>query len=424
MHYRFFIQSLGCKVNQYDGASLAASLELLGFKQSEIKPDLVVLNTCTVTKNAITKDRQTLNLLKRKYPQAKFVVMGCWPQTNDHSLGIFDSEGVFWWGVGRREEFLSQVKTWFALSSQEAVVFENGLAITDDWSRYFLKVGDGCNQFCSYCLIPHARGLIKSRLPEELLAEARLALATGFQEIVLAGIHLGRYGQDFHDKRISLNFLLRSLLELPSLGRIRLSSIEINEVDDELIDLIKNNSKICRHLHISLQSGCDKILKSMRRPYDTKYFQERVSAIRKVLPEIALTTDIIVGFPGETIQDFVNTKNFSAEIGFSKIHVFPFSAHEKTPAFFMPNHIEGVEIKKRARELRELSKKLEAEYRKKILTFFKGKQIFVVLEALIGDKARLKTEFYLDFLLPLNKIKLSKERAEEKIGQILPVLLD
>ena len=423
MKYQFFIQSLGCKVNQYDGASLAADLEFLNFRLSTESPDLVILNTCTVTKNAITKDRQNLNLLKRKYPQAKFVVMGCWPQTSGRELAVVDSNGIFWWGVGKRKEFLEFVKNIFSIKA-EALPAKNSLALTDDLSRYFLKVGDGCNQFCAYCLIPYARGPIKSRPLAELVSEAERALEQGMEEIVLTGIHLGRYGQDFADGKTSLNNLLRALLKLPKLGRIRLSSIEINEVDDELIALMKNNSKICRHLHISLQSGCDKILQLMRRPYDTKYFQDRVLAIRKFLPEISLTTDIIVGFPGETKNDFLVTKKFAAKIGFSKIHVFPFSAHEKTPAFLMPNQVEISERKKRAQELRAVSKKLEAAYRQKILSLFLGKNIPVVLEAVIGEKVRLKTEYHFDFLLPLKNIGLDAKGAEEKIGQILEIKID
>jgi threonylcarbamoyladenosine tRNA methylthiotransferase MtaB len=423
MKYQFFIQSLGCKVNQYDSASLAADLNSLGFQLSIKNPDLVILNTCTVTKNAITKDRQQFNLLKRKYPQAKFVVMGCWPQTSDKELATFDNDGVFWWGVGRRKEFLEFVKTLFSLKV-EALPVKNNLALTEDLSRYFLKVGDGCNQFCAYCLIPYARGPIKSRPMKELALEVERALKQGMEEIVLTGIHLGRYGQDFADGKTSLNNLLRVLLKLPKLGRIRLSSIEINEVDDELIALMKDNPKICRHLHISLQAGCDKILQLMRRPYDAKYFQNRVLAIRKLLPEISLTTDIIVGFPGETKNDFLVTKKFAAKIGFSKIHVFPFSAHEKTLAFSMPKQVEIFERKKRAQELRELSRKLEADYRQKILNLFKGKNISVVLEALIGEKARLKTEYHFDFLLPLKNIEMDVKRAEEKIGQILEIKID
>ena len=322
---------------------------------------------------------------------------------------------------GKKKELLKIISAWFSLESEQDGNFESGLALSDDWSRYFLKVGDGCNQFCSYCIIPYARGRIQSRSSGELLEEARRAIKAGFAEIVLAGIHLGRYGQDFEDGKTSLNNLLRALLALPGLGRIRLSSIEINEVDDELISLMKNNPQICQHLHISLQSGSDKILKLMRRPYDTEYFRARVAALRQNLPLIALTTDIIVGFPGATEDDFQKTLEFAAEIGFSKIHVFPFSAHEKTPAFTMPNKIESREIKRRARELRDLSDKLEEKYRQKIMKELAGQELPVILEAVFDDQVRLKTEFYFDLVWPLSKVGLTKETAEKKIGQLIQI---
>lgn len=420
MKYQFFIQSLGCKVNQYDGASLLADLELLGFKYSTEEPDFVILNTCTVTKNAISKDRQTLSLLKRKYPQTKFIVMGCWPQTNDRELGVYDDNGIFWWGVGKRKEFLIYIKESFSIKDDDSSL-RSKLALTEDRSRYFLKIGDGCNQFCAYCLIPYARGPIQSRSLDELVLESKMALENGMDEIVLTGIHLGRYGQDLNDSKTSLNNLLHALLKLPKLGRIRLSSIEINEVDDELISIMEGSDKICRHLHISLQSGCDKILKLMRRPYDTAYFKERVIKLKEILPNISLTTDIIVGFPGENEEDFLCTKKFASEVGFSKIHVFPFSAHEKTLAFSMPNQVKKPEIKKRAKELRLLSDSLELEYRSKILNLLKGKNISVVLEAVINDKVRLKTEFHFDLMLSLAEIKLSVEEANNMVGRIIQV---
>jgi threonylcarbamoyladenosine tRNA methylthiotransferase MtaB len=424
MNYHFFIQSLGCKVNQYDGASLASDLEELGFEKSKETPDLVILNTCTVTKNAIAKDRYFLSFLKKKYPNAKLVVMGCWPQTAQKKIDFFDSEGVFWWGVGKREEFLVHLQKWFNLDGKKISTPNSGLALTDDWSRYFLKVGDGCNQFCSYCLIPYARGPIKSRQLVDLVSETKRALDLGLKEIVLTGIHLGRYGQDFLNTKTSLGDLLRALLLLPGLGRLRLSSIEINEVDDELIELIKNNPQICRHLHISLQSGCDKILKLMRRPYGTDYFLERIKLIRRELPDISLTTDVIVGFPGETKEDFLLTKKFIQDLGFSKIHVFPFSAHEKTLAFSMADQVEILERKRRAQELRDLSKELENNYQEKILALFQGKELLVVLEALIGEKIRLKTEYHFDLFLPILSFNLSKGELRDKIGQILTVKID
>lgn len=332
---KFKIYSLGCKVNQYDSAVLSNLLKLRGFletkKDNNSKPDLIIVNSCSVTHSAINKDRRLINLLKRKYPQAKIVLVGCWPR-------IYNIEGL---EVDLISNYKDQIKN---LRAIEKIFFEKNLSdikkdclkdnlnIINDRSRYFIKIQDGCQQFCSYCVIPFARGLLKSRPMKEILEEITLATKNGFKEIVLSGIHLGLYGCDLGSKDKNLYNLLKKILSIKNLGRIRLSSIEITEVSDEIIDLIASNSKMCRHLHIPLQSGSDKILKLMNRPYDTKYYYNRINKLRKKITDIAISTDIIVGFPGETDFDFQDTCNFSQKIAFSKIHVFSFSAHEKTPA--------------------------------------------------------------------------------------------
>jgi threonylcarbamoyladenosine tRNA methylthiotransferase MtaB len=267
-----------------------------------------------------------------------------------------------------------------------------------DRSRYFLKVGDGCNQFCTYCVIPYARGRITSRKSEDLVAEAVAATEAGYGEIVLSGIHLGRYGQDLKGGE-SLVGLLKKLITIKGLGRLRLSSIEINEVDDNLIMLMKSEPQICRHLHISLQSGSDKILKAMNRPYDTAYFSERLEKLRAALPEIAISTDIIVGFPGETEIDFSKTLAFAARMRFSKIHVFPFSAHEQTKAFNLPNKVSTIEKKNRAAQLRQLSDELTSIYYKEMIKKLQGQGVLVVAEP-NPNGLEGKTEFYFNVPLP------------------------
>lgn len=397
MSYKFFIQSLGCKVNQYDSAALSAGLRSLGFIWSAEEPDLVILNTCTVTKSAITKDRHALNLLRRKYPATKLIVMGCWPQTSDLALDSFDDKGIFWWGVGKRDEFLERIKEWFSITKINFPIFEGGLIASTERSRYFLKVGDGCNQFCSYCLIPYARGRLKSRPAEEIINEAATAIQAGYLEIVLCGIHLGLYGTD--DKGgVDLVGLLKKMLALSPQVRFRLSSIEITEVSDELISLIKRSKgQICRHLHISLQSGSNKVLHSMRRPYTVEYFFGRVEKLRKILPDIALTTDIIVGFPGEGKEEFRETLDFVKKIGFAKIHVFSFSAHEKTLAWKMANQVRPAEIKDRSIILRDLSSRQERDYRKAMLTLHQKDSFFLIAERIKDGMISGHSEFFLEF---------------------------
>lgn len=400
---KFKIYSLGCKVNQYDSAVLSNLLKLRGFleikKDNNSKPDLIIVNSCSVTHSAINKDRRLINLLKRKYPQAKIVLVGCWPR-------IYNIEGL---EVDLISDHKDQIKN---LRAIEKIFFEKNLSdikkdclkdnlnIINDRSRYFIKIQDGCQQFCSYCVIPFARGLLKSRPMKEILEEITLATKNGFKEIVLSGIHLGLYGCDLGSKDKNLYNLLKKILSIKNLGRIRLSSIEITEVSDEIIDLIASNSKMCRHLHIPLQSGSDKILKLMNRPYDTKYYYNRINKLRKKITDIAISTDIIVGFPGETDFDFQDTYNFSKKIAFSKIHVFSFSAHEKTPAFHFPDKVKVVDIKKRSLNLRNLSKKMENDYRKKILKNYKSLRLLI--ENIVKGKIRAKSEFYFDLNITLS----------------------
>jgi threonylcarbamoyladenosine tRNA methylthiotransferase MtaB len=400
----FQIYSLGCKVNQYDSAVLRRELESGNYVISN-QPQLVIINTCTVTKNAITKDRQLTNKLRREFPAALLIVMGCWVQTDDQIIKIFPAENILFWGVGKSAELIHKINEYFSavnyildLAPWESGLTGGSLLAPIDHSRYFLKVGDGCNQFCSYCLIPYARGPITSRPLKDLVEEVRQAISAGYGEIVLSGIHLGRYGQDLKHGE-SFNKLLTKLIAIPGLGRLRLSSIEINEVDDDLINLMNNNEKICQHLHISLQSGCDKILKLMKRPYNKTYFKKRVNKLRTILPNIAISTDIIVGFPGENEKDYLETCRFAEEINFSMIHVFSYSAHEKTAAYNLPDKVSADKIKQRSENLRQISAKLEKDYKEKIIKRLKGQKIKVIIERVRGAKNKGKTEFYFDIAI-------------------------
>ncbi|MDD3939751.1 MAG: MiaB/RimO family radical SAM methylthiotransferase, partial [Patescibacteria group bacterium] len=276
---------------------------------------------------------------------------------------------------------------------------KSSLVLTDR-SRYFLKVADGCNQFCSYCIIPHARGRLKSRALKELLKEAKEASKAGYREIVLCGIHLGRYGEDMKTKKVNLSNLIEELLKIKEIGRIRLSSIEINEVNSELVKLMAQEERLCKHLHISLQSGSTKILHLMNRPYTASYYRNRVLKIKEQIPEIAISTDIIVGFPQESEADFQETYEFARSLNFSKIHVFPFSAHEITAAYRLAGKINKTIINDRARILRNLSLQQEKKYQKEILKKYKNKPLYLIVEKSdVADKIRAKTEFGFDIYL-------------------------
>lgn len=398
----FQVYSLGCKVNQYDSAVLRRALETRGFTISR-SPRLVIVNTCSVTKTAIRKDRYLVNKLRRDFPGSTIVVMGCWPETDDRIEEAVNGQRFIFWGVGKIEKLAEKIASLFPEQAQAFIdgAMESGLVASSERSRYFLKVGDGCDQFCSYCLIPFARGRLHSRPSRELVKEAKAATEAGYREIVLCGIHLGRYGEDCQGKESDLAGLLEKILKIGDLGRLRLSSIEVNEVTPALIKLMKEEPQICRHLHISLQSGSDKILKAMNRPYTTAYFRKRVAELRRAFPSIAISTDIIVGFPGETEEDFQATYDFAAAMKFSKIHVFPFSAHERTQAFRLPGKARPDDIRKRSIRLRSLSARLEKEYQEMIMKRYGSKKggLSLVAEKGRGAKTRAKTEFGFDLLL-------------------------
>ncbi|HNX10751.1 MAG TPA: tRNA (N(6)-L-threonylcarbamoyladenosine(37)-C(2))-methylthiotransferase MtaB [bacterium] len=402
------IYTLGCKVNQYDSGRLAQLLTERGFVSKESGAALVVVNTCAVTKTAIAKGKRMLAQARKENPRAKIVLAGCWPKVYGSQAIpadlVYDSRD--WRGL------IKEVEGWFQTAN--LVDIHNPLSLNQDRSRYFLKIQDGCNQFCSYCVIPYARGPLVSRTEKEILAEIRQALKSGYQEIVLSGIHLGRYGQDTKTDLISL---LKKILAIKKNFRLRLSSIEIIEIDDALIKLMVKDRRLCRHLHIPLQAGSDQILKLMNRPYSQKYFVKRVKEIKKALPDIAISTDIIVGFPKETRKDFLESYNLAKKLQLSRLHVFSFSAHEKTKAFSLTPRVKPEEIKKRSAELRKLSVSLEDEYQKKIIKKYRGQKLAVIVERQKGEYYLGKSEYYVDFWFrPEQKKKIS-------IGQLFDLTL-
>jgi len=417
----FLIYSLGCKVNQYDSSFLRHKLENIGFKYSLKKPELVIINTCSVTKSAISKDRQLFNRLNKKFPKAKFVIMGCWPETDkeaNKSESFINKKDIYFWGVGKHNLLIDEIITLFPDSKFNLKNRDNSKVVSTDRSRYFLKIGDGCNQFCSYCIIPYARGRLKSRSSREIIKEANEAINKGYKEIILTGIHLGQYGEDKEGKELNLAKLLQELLKIDDKTRYRLSSIEVNEVSDELIKLMKSEKQICPHLHISLQSGSNKILKLMNRPYTKEEFIERVEKLRKNIPDIAISTDIIVGFPGETIKDFQESYEFAKKIKFSKVHVFSYSPHEKTASYKFPNKVSILEIKERSKKLRELSEELEKKYQEKILKKYKDKKLEVIVEKK-GKIIKGMTKYSFSIDLKEYNVKSNIKAGKLKSGEII-----
>ena len=383
---KFKIYTLGCKVNQYDSRLLQALLEQTGFKSVDKNSDLVVINTCNVTQGAARKSKRMISKALKENPGAKLVIMGCVVEVKRPEIEKLGADLV--WGTGKTEDLAREILKLFNLGRKKTFTLS---IVSEDRARYFLKVQDGCEQFCSYCIIPYTRGKLKSRSSRDIIKEVKQAVAAGFSEIILSGIHLGLYGAEKEGK-YDLADLLEEIIRIKGLGRVRLSSIEVTEIPGKLIKLLKESEKICNHLHISLQSGSDKILSLMNRPYDTKYFKEKIKEIRKEIPEIAISTDVIVGFPGETKADFKTTYNFIKKMEFSRLHVFPFSAHPGTPAFNLSGKVLPKEKKRRADVLRNLGKDLESQYRNK----FKGKELEVIIENQKNGKITGKTEYFFE----------------------------
>jgi len=392
------IYTLGCKVNQYDSAQLNSRLQSIGFELVKKNANYAFVNTCAVTKKAISKDKTMINKAKKESPEAKIILFGCFPKIYKKEAKKLDVDYIF---KPNGTKKIIKILT-------KDIKKQKTLLSKSDRARYFIKIQDGCEQFCTYCIIPYARGKIKSRGETEIISEIKLAIKNRYKEIILSGIHLGLYGKN---KNTNLVKLIKKIIYLKNLGRIRLSSIEVGEVNKNMIELMSKTNKICKHLHIPLQSGSDRILKLMNRPYSLKDYEAKIKKIRKSIPKIAISTDVIVGFPGETEKDFLETYNFIKKINFSRLHIFPFSLHEKTPASKLANKVDQKTKQKRAERLRLLGKILEKKYKDR----FENKKLEVIIENGKGNKIRGKTEYYFDINFEKSKILSGEPRIKNLI---------
>lgn len=381
--------ALGCKVNQYESEAIA---ELFAEKGYEIvgideEADVYVINTCTVTNFGDKKSRQLIRKVKRQNENAIVAVVGCYAQTAPKEL--MEIAGVnLVIGTKDRAQIVEMVEQYDRANGVENHVSDimkervfEPLSIQKlaNRTRAYLKIQDGCSQYCSYCIIPYARGPIRSREPQEVVAEVKRLAENGFKEVVLTGIHVASYGKDRRDT--SLLDILKQVHEVEGIERIRFSSIEPNVVTEEFAQTMAALPKVCDHFHLSLQSGCDKTLKEMNRKYDTEKYRQAAATLRKYLPKVALTTDIIVGFPGETEEDFRKSYAFAEEIGFAKIHVFPYSPKRGTPAAARKDQLLNAVKAERSHTLIQLSDKMAAEF----LADAVGTDAEVLYERAIGD---------------------------------------
>lgn len=413
--------TLGCKVNQADTASmenlfLRSGHQLVSF---DGEADVYIINTCVVTNTGQRKSRQTIHRAIRKNPNALIVVTGCYPQTAaeevkaiagvDMIIGNQDRAQI----VQLVEERLAhrQTDTLDAVHKLTASTAFEEMAAGDitDKTRAFLKIQEGCNQFCTYCIIPYARGPLRSRSLESIRTETQRLISAGFKEIVLIGIHLGCYGKENPDGP-TLYDAVKTVLDVPGVQRLRLGSLESVEVEPRLLTLMQEDARFCRHLHLPLQSGCDKTLQAMHRPYTTAKFKTLLADIKTKVPDIAITTDVIVGFPGETETDFETTCKFAESCGFSKMHIFPFSARKGTPAEKFAGAVTEAVKKERA----DILGKIDETMHKTFLQAMVGQNAEVLFEQPAGED-------YFEGLTGNYQRVFVKSGGRNLSGEILPV---
>ena len=368
---KFLINTLGCKVNTYESNVIRDIFLNEGYEESNSNVDIAVINTCTVTNTSDSKSLKVIKHTIKNNPNAIVIVCGCFSQINPDRLK--DMEGVsIVLGNYNKSKIMDYINQYKKDKKQIIDVrelndekFECMKLNNFNKTRAFVKIEDGCENFCSYCIIPYSRGKVRSKLMEDVLDEVNTLVNNGHREIVLTGIHTGHYGADI--KEYDFSDLLNEICKIKGLERLRISSIEITELDDNFLETLKNNKIIVDHMHIPLQSGCDKTLKEMNRKYDVAYFKDKIKKIRSIRPNISITTDVIVGFPNETEDDFNTTVNTIKEIKFTKLHVFPFSVRKGTVAETMENQIDEKTKKERVHILMDISKELELDYMNKFV---------------------------------------------------------
>lgn len=409
--------TLGCKVNQYETEAMLEMFKKDGYTQvdSEEFADVYVINTCTVTHMSDRKSRQYIRRMKKKNPDAIIAVVGCYSQVSPEEILEIEEVNLVM-GTNERRQIVEEIKKLDASKKASTVddimkvrAFEEiEINQANGRTRAFMKIQDGCDRFCSYCIIPYARGgKVRSRDLESVVNEAKKLVANGYKEMVLTGIHVASYGKDVTDADINLLNVIKAINEIDGVERIRLSSVEPILMTDEFIDTVSKMTKVCPHYHLSLQSGCDETLNRMNRRYTTKEYKEIVNKLREKMPDVAITTDVIVGFPGETNDEFNKTYEFLSDIELSQMHIFKYSPRKGTPAATMENQIDPQMKQLRSDKLIALNKKNFSNF----ATKFIGEEFEVLFEQNIADNKY-------EGLTP-NYIRVVVESNEDIHGQIL-----
>ncbi|MBV7507537.1 tRNA (N(6)-L-threonylcarbamoyladenosine(37)-C(2))-methylthiotransferase MtaB [Bacillus sp. sid0103] len=413
--------TLGCKVNHYETEAIWQLFKQEGYERVDFESisDVYIINTCTVTNTGDKKSRQVIRRAVRKNPDAVICVTGCYAQTSPAEIMAIPGVDIV---VGTQDrikmlEYIEQYKlerqpiNGVGNIMKSRVYEELDVPSFTDRTRASLKIQEGCNNFCTFCIIPWARGLMRSRDPKEVIRQAQQLVDAGYQEIVLTGIHTGGYGEDMKDYNLAQ--LLRDLESVKGLKRLRISSIEASQITDEVIEVIKHSTIVVRHLHIPLQSGSNSVLKRMRRKYTMEFFGERLDRLKEVLPGLAVTSDVIVGFPGETAEEFMETYNFINEHKFSELHVFPYSKRTGTPAARMEDQVDEEIKNERVHRLISLSDQLAKQYASQ----FEGEVLEVIPEEVSKEESNAGSLIgYTD-----NYMKVVFSGSEDLIGKIVKV---
>lgn len=373
MTQKIAFKTIGCKVNQYESGTLNEAFSRNGYQIVEFqeKADIYIINTCAVTAEAERKSKQMIRKAAKLNPLSTIIVTGCAVQSGLQD--IQEGKNLFWLVSNYYKENIFNLISQIELTKgKQSILVTSAEQITNyaeseyhsrsNRIRGLVKIQDGCNQFCSYCIIPYLRGRARSRSSQKILSEVTYLASQGYKEVVLLGINLGSYGNDLIKEKINLANLLTQIENVTGLARIRLSSLELPYITNELINVFDHSQKLCHHLHIPLQSGDDRILSLMRRKYSSEQYEKAINKLRENIPDIAITTDVIVGFPGEDDIAFEKTWQMIKKIGFSKIHVFPYSERIFNLSSFLPNKIDVNTIKSRSKKLINLSTQLGKDY--------------------------------------------------------------
>lgn len=429
---RFAITTLGCKVNQYDSAIIESRLAARGLERCEFdqQADVYIVNTCTVTDRADSESLRLARRARRLNPNARVVVTGCFAQANPLALSrAREVDAVV--GLARPDDLERAVMG----DAPERVMVSNlrkvrgeielsGVAM-EGHTRAFLKLQEGCDQFCSFCIVPVSRGTSRSVEPRRIINALDELHERGFKEVILSGVHLGGYGRDLNPP-VSLAELLEMVADRSPIARVRVSSLDPEELSDRIIAIIRSNERFCPHLHLPLQAGEDRVLAAMRRRYDTAFYRDRIERVLAAMPDAAIGSDVIVGFPGESVEEFEASMNFVESLPLAYVHVFPYAIRPGTSAAKMPGQVDRAEIKRRAAMMREAGERKRAAF----MARFVGKVLKVLLEEEVRDEAicgysrnyvRVLTRAPADLINQEVEVEVSFVEGAQVVGEIVSV---